>query len=147
MFMLNKFVENFNYLIAEKEITGKELAKVLNINEAAISYYRNGVNTPSVSNLIKIADYFNCSIDFLLGLTDGEASNQKYKMCIPIQERIAELPKLFGLNANKFCREVKISESAYYDWKKGDNQPNIYSIIKIAKHFDRSVDFILGRES
>ena len=146
MDILTKIVENLNYLISEREITGKQLARELGMTEATVSRYKKGVNTPSVSNLIKFADYFNCSVDFLLG-NEEENTKLTFKVSPPISERMAQLPKVFNMSAYTFCREVKISETAFYDWKNASKEPNIYSIIKIAKHFDRRVDFILGRES
>lgn len=146
MDIMTKLVENLNYLISEREITGKQLARELGLTEATLSRYRKGINTPSVSNLVKFADYFNCSIDYLLGL-ENESTELTFKVSPPISERMAKLPSLFNMSAYAFCREVKISETAFYDWKSASKEPNIYSIIKIAKHFDRRIDFILGRES
>lgn len=146
MDILTKIVENLNYLFSEREITGKQLARELGLTEATVSRYRKGINTPSVSNLIKFADYFNCSVDYLVG-NEEENTKLTFKVTPPIPERMAQLPKVFNMSAYTFCREVKISETAFYDWKSASKEPNIYSIIKIAKHFDRRVDFILGRES
>lgn len=144
--LLFKLVDNLNYLISEREISGKLLANELGLTEATVSRYRNGVNIPSVSNLIKFADYFNCSVDYLIG-DEEENTKLTFKAHPPISERMAQLPKIFNLTAKVFCDEVNISETAFYDWKSGSKEPNIFSIIKIAKQFDRRVDFILGRES
>ena len=146
MDILTKLVENLNYLISEREITGKQLARELGLTEATVSRYRKGVNTPSVSNIIKFADYFHCSVDFMLGFEE-ESQNITFKLCPPISKRMAQLPQVFNMSAYAFCHEVKISESTFYDWKNESKEPNIYSIIKIARHFDRRVDYILGRES
>lgn len=116
------------------------------MTEATVSRYRKGINTPSVNSIIKFADYFHCSVDFLLGFEE-ENTKLTFKICPPISKRMAQLPKVLNLSAYAFCREVKISETAFYDWKNESKEPNIYSIIKIAKHFDRRVDYILGRES
>lgn len=146
MDIMSKLVENLNYLISEREITGKQLARELGLTEATLSRYRKGVNTPSISNILKFADYFNCSVDYLIG-DEEENAKLTFKVSPPVSERMAQLPALFNMSAYAFCRAVKISETAFYDWKSANKEPNIYSIIKIAKHFDRRVDFILGREN
>ncbi len=51
----------------ERSISQKELAKYLNVSQAQISKYESGANEPDLATLIKIADFFNISIDELLG--------------------------------------------------------------------------------
>lgn len=50
--------------------TMKELAALLGITEGAVSNYENGKRQPDLTMLLKIADVFNCSTDYLLGRTD-----------------------------------------------------------------------------
>lgn len=56
-----------NDLRKERNISQKELAKYLNVSQAQISKYESGANEPDLATLIKIADFFNISIDELLG--------------------------------------------------------------------------------
>ena len=146
MDILSKFTETLNFLISDNDITGEELAEAVNIPAATISRYRNGVHAPTIDYLIKIADYFNCSVDYLLGLEE-ENTALTFKKRPPLKEQIALLPKQFNKSYYAFCREAKIPESGFYDWKNGNKTPTVQSIVKIAKYFDRRVDFILGRES
>lgn len=51
----------------------EELEKLnCHISRSAYSKYENGSRTMSYKTLIKIADYFNTSTDYLLGHTDCE---------------------------------------------------------------------------
>ena len=54
----------------KKNITQLKLAVDLNLNQNTLSRYETGEREPSYDVLIKIADYFNVSIDYLLCLTD-----------------------------------------------------------------------------
>ncbi len=54
----------------KKKIYQKELASYLNVSIGTISNYENGVHTPDLSTLCKLADYFDVSTDYLLGRTD-----------------------------------------------------------------------------
>ncbi len=54
----------------EKGITQLQLAMELNMSQNTISRYETGVRQAGYDELIKIADYFNVSIDYLLGRTD-----------------------------------------------------------------------------
>ena len=54
-----------------KGISQLKLALELNTNQNTISRYETGEREPGINELIKIADYFNISIDYLLERTDN----------------------------------------------------------------------------
>lgn len=63
------FKNVFVQYLQEKNITAYRVAKETGIAQGLMNQYKNGIKTPTTENLIKIADFFNCSIDFLLGRT------------------------------------------------------------------------------
>ena len=54
-----------------KGISQLKLAMDLNTNQNTISRYETGEREPGINELIKIADYFNVSIDYLLERTNN----------------------------------------------------------------------------
>lgn len=54
-----------------KGISQLKLAMDLNTNQNTISRYETGEREPGIHELIKIADYFDVSLDYLLGRTDN----------------------------------------------------------------------------
>lgn len=54
-----------------KGLSQLKLAMDLNTNQNTISRYETGEREPSINELIKIADYFNISVDYLLERTDN----------------------------------------------------------------------------
>lgn len=67
--------EKIRYLRLKNNLTSKELSKALNISESSISLYENGKRKPSIELIIKVADYFNVTTDFLLGMSDNSLTN------------------------------------------------------------------------
>lgn len=65
-----KFGETLKCLRKECHIGQNELASKLNLSNASISYWENGKQEPSASALFKLAQFFNVSVDYLLGLED-----------------------------------------------------------------------------
>lgn len=63
-------------LRTERGITQADLAKILKISDRAVGYYENGDREPDYSTLLKIADYFDVSIDYLLGASDIKKPNE-----------------------------------------------------------------------
>ncbi len=55
----------------KRNISQLKLAMDLQLNQNAISRYETGVREADYSTLIKIADYFDVSIDYLLERTDN----------------------------------------------------------------------------
>ena len=63
---MSKFSERFRALKDESELTLKELSTALDISIPNLSYYMKG-REPSYDILISIADYFDVTIDWLVG--------------------------------------------------------------------------------
>ena len=54
----------------EKDLTQTEIAKMLGMSQTGYSKYETGENDIPTSVLIKLARFYNTSIDYLLGETD-----------------------------------------------------------------------------
>ena len=63
-------------LRAQRGISQIKLAMDLNINQNSISRYESGLREPDYNTLIKIADYFKVSIDYLLYRTENPNINK-----------------------------------------------------------------------
>ncbi|MBQ3114798.1 MAG: helix-turn-helix transcriptional regulator [Clostridia bacterium] len=59
-----------------KKISQLKLAMDLNMNQNTISRYETGEREPGINELIKIANYFNVSVDYLLERTDNPKTNK-----------------------------------------------------------------------
>ncbi len=55
----------------KRGISQLKLAMDLNTNQNTISRYETGEREPGINELIKIAEYFGVSIDYLVGRTDN----------------------------------------------------------------------------
>lgn len=51
----------------EKKASPEELAKLMCVSLQAYYKYENETNEPNIENLIKLADYYNVSLDYLVG--------------------------------------------------------------------------------
>ena len=63
---MSKFSERFRALKDKSEMTLKELSNALDISVPNLSYYMKG-REPSYDILISIADYFDVTVDWLIG--------------------------------------------------------------------------------
>lgn len=88
---VNKLANRIKKLREEKKLTQKELANIINISNTTLSQYESGQRMPNDIIKIKLADFFNVSLDYLVGRTnnihesitpEGNLSNRntKYKL-------------------------------------------------------------------
>lgn len=61
------FSQNLKTLRKKKYLTGIELAKKLNVSHSTLASWETGRHFPHIEDIIKIADFFEISIDELLG--------------------------------------------------------------------------------
>ena len=59
--------ENIRFLRENMNYSQKELAKRMHLSPACISKYETGKATPTLEVIIQLSDFFNVSVDFLLG--------------------------------------------------------------------------------
>lgn len=72
MDLIRAFSERFNEVIVYAGTSPKKMSAELKHNIHDIYHWKSGTARfmPSLKNIIKLADYFNCSIEFLLGIDD-----------------------------------------------------------------------------
>ena len=54
----------------QNQIKQYELAQILDVDPTTVNKYESGENIPELKTLIKIADYFDVSLDYLVGRED-----------------------------------------------------------------------------
>jgi len=81
-----KFGQRLRFLRENRKLSQLELSKILNISNSTLSLYESNKRFPEPETLKKIAEFFDVSIDYLLGRTDlpnayiPEEYKQKYKI-------------------------------------------------------------------
>ena len=79
MFFFNcqSFSVRLKDLRNSKGLTMMQLAEAIDTTKATISNFENAQRNPSLEMLIKLADYFNVSVDFLIGRTNDPTFYKK----------------------------------------------------------------------
>lgn len=137
--MQNEFQDRLQDFLIEKEMSRLQLAKKINVNPETINGYFNDNLYPDIKIAKRIADFFGCSLDYLLGLT--EQFNNKEKNNLTFIETIKKLLKENHKSVEKAMKEMNINESTYYRWQTG-SIPHTSVLITLSKYFDVSVDYI-----
>ncbi len=110
------FMTRLYGLREETNMKQKDLAALLNIKPSAISKYEKGNAQPAISTLIKIAEIFHVSMDYLLGLSSIKNPYSADKFTPKEAEIITKYRKLTKEN------QIRIDEriGAMIDWQKNN---------------------------
>lgn len=92
-----------------------------------------------------LVDYFHCSADFLLGLSDEPHYEENYLPTPPFKDSFRA-----ALGENKTTqyavqKKSNISWANFHYWLNGIRLPYLDSLIKLANAMDCSIDCLLGR--
>ena len=80
---MESFKDRLKELRETEGISMMQLANALGVSNAAICKWENGVAEPKVSYLIKISDFFDCTVDYLVGKTNDYTSGDITKVVAP----------------------------------------------------------------
>lgn len=105
-------MNNLKNLRNANNLSQYQVAKVINKTTSAYGYYEVGRNDPDIETLIKLADYFNVSLDYLC----GRQWNNKVGY-IP-EDRINAVNALINLN------ELNFGKAEAYIFGKLETQEN-----------------------
>lgn len=141
---LSNFAESLTELLAEAELTPSAFADAIGCGRGTISRYLHGQKMPRIELLVRIADFFVCSVDYVLG-RETEKYPRVFTPCPSFQKRLPALCAELGITKYKLQKATGIAESAIYNWQRGEGTPTLENVIKIANAFNCSVDFVLGR--
>ncbi len=74
--MENKIGEVLTGLRKEKKISQKEIAEKINISQRAYAHYEKGDREPNIETMIRLADYYKVSLDYLTGRYEKKYNNE-----------------------------------------------------------------------
>lgn len=89
--------ERIKQLREDKEITQKELAKIIHVSEDSVSLYERGLVHPSIQILIELANFFGVSIEYLLGMTDIKIPPEQIQQKLVTRSGVIPIDNLFHL--------------------------------------------------
>jgi transcriptional regulator with XRE-family HTH domain len=141
---MSNFSKRLLEFMADHNLTAKSLAERLGVSHTCIGRYINEERTPNFSCFIDMLYLFNCSADYLLGLTDLHTEEPLHRIP-PFSEQLQKILKERKITQAKLIRDLHISSAVPYKWLSGINEPSVESLISLAKYFECTVDYLIGR--
>lgn len=86
-------VKNLRLLREERGFSQQRLAEMLNISQQAVFKYEKTSNEPDISTLIKIADIFGVTVDYLIGNSEIREKNAKLGTAILTESELSHISR------------------------------------------------------
>ncbi len=149
--MLADFSKRLKKLMDNEKISRRMLALKTGSQRKSVLNWLNGIYYPRYDSLIRLADYFNVSCDYLLGEVNDASIKLDPNVC-PIEE----VPELFIRRLNQYivknkitmyqlAKKLRMEQSTLSKWINSKSMPEISTLIKLAIVMEESVDYLLGR--
>lgn len=142
---MNKFRENFIELLSEHNLSKRAFAIKIGMPESTIRSQALGC-VPTVDNLIKICDYFDCSCDYILGLTeDNNYKNIKKGVKFVLKDFYTRYNAAkLGKSDYSVAKSMGVNNGVIANWNAGKT-PSVNHLATLAEVLGTSVDYLVGR--
>lgn len=140
---MSSFREKLKDLIEFSNIPIKEHAKLSGISQTSLSQWTRFDIIPETKNIIRIAKYFQCPVDYFLDLTE-ETKIRFSDNPVPCSERLKALINEKNITQYKASKELHIETAMMTDWIKYGTLPSFDNLILLADYFKCSADYLLG---
>lgn len=139
-----KFQKRLLYCISELDCNKNDFAKLAGVNKDVITRAAVYGIIPTVRSLTKIADYLNISISYLLGESDDETF---FKSDSPttFHLRLKQLSEENNTKFSSISNKMPFAKNSIYEWMRTGALPSLEYLFALAKYFNVSPDYLLGR--
>lgn len=140
--------EQLKYLRELRRKSQHEVCSILNIEQSTLANYENDKRVPKIDILIKLAEYYNVSVDYLLGLKKSDSEkNDCYNYFYEEGDANWSIRKI--ANAKEISYEEMLEKSCIEKTRLdvlwyGNSQPVAEELIRIATVLDVSIDYLLN---
>lgn len=120
-------------------LSQEDFASKIGVSQTTVTSWETGKAEPASSIIVKIANYFNVSTDFIL---DVDNSKQPFSL----GNKIKKLRKIHNLNQSELGKILNVSQQAITAWETNRSIPGADTLLFLADYFNVSADELLGRE-
>ena len=124
-----------------------DMAELLHIKRSSYNQFEQQYDIIPIKRLNEVANVFNCSVDYILGLSDVKQYSLSTKeINIEIsRERLKQFRKKHKLTQDKLAQILKTTQSVVGGFERGRNIIATPFLYQICKKYHISADYLLGK--
>lgn len=131
-------------LMVEKGIDSIKLATEIGVTRTSIYRWQKGDRDVGLTHLVSLCRYFNCSLDYLVGLTQHDSGTSKFNV-ENFGRRLRKVMKSKGVSSYKLQKDTQYHGKYFSLWDKGSD-PKLSTLVELANYFKCSLDELVGLE-
>lgn len=131
----------------DNDINQTKMAEILNVKRSTYSLWELGINIIPLKNLCDFADYFNYSIDYVLGLTNIKRSPNLIKGLdlIKLGQNIKDLRIKKELSQENIADMIGVTQACIARYEKGIICISTANLYKLSIEFEVSLSRLCGK--
>lgn len=131
---MSSFSQRLHAVRRSKNVTQKQLADLLGVQQGQISYYETGKDEPSDTVKERIAEILGTSLDYLDGKTPVQGESPKdFDEAATLAHRIKVIRTYYNKPQMEFASMLGISQSALSSLEKGTTSPSAEVLKKLGR--------------
>ena len=137
----------YEELRLDSELKQGDIANILKVKRNTYSKWENCINDMSLDKSNELANYYQTSLDYLLGLSHVRnyvPENNKIDYEI-LSKRLLELRKGNKLTQEELSNKLGFIQRTYAYYESGERVPTTLKLLVIAQYYKVSSDYLVGR--
>jgi len=132
----------------EAGLKQKDIAEMMNVTKGSYSMWECGADTIPLRRLNQFCNYFDVSIDYVVGFSD----KRKYNNATPdiklkiTGENLKKIRNKKGLTQVAIADELNINQPTWNRYEKSKTLILTVVLVELAKKYHYSIDKILGKD-
>lgn len=141
-------IERLKNIREDHDLSQREIAMILKVNRSTYSLWELGINIIPIKNLSTFSDYFNCSIDYALGISNNKNSDLIKKGFDKkiLGKNLKEVRIKNGLSQENIADILDVSQPCVARYEKGLIEISTSNLYKFSKEFNISITKLCGKE-
>lgn len=116
-----------------------EIARLLGVTQQTYANYENGRTEASYDTLVRISKVFNLTVDEVISKNGGTDTINANPLV-----RLIELRNKNNLTQKDIAKITGYQQTLVSKWENGEREPDSKTLIKLAKYFNVTVDYLVG---
>jgi len=130
------------------DMSQKQAAAILKISPQQYQLYESGKREMPMHLFIKLADYYEVSIDYLAGIDKNDYNEYltKQKEISYYYQKIRDIREDNDMNQQQVADILGITRQQYQLYESGKREMPMHHFITLAEHYGVTIDYLVGRD-
>ena len=123
-----------------------DISNILNVDRTTYACYESNKRIIPLKHLNTLSNFYNLSIDYLLGLSNKKTSFNKSALDINIASKnFILVRKELGLSIREMAKELNVGSSTIHSYETKNYFISTHACYDLARKYNISVDWLLGK--